>query len=805
MATESVNGNPMITDEERERLKKRLTKEKQPATREASGHHVKWDDLFNQLGQPFDSTRVPLSKLHQMRRDPMIAFGLLFVKVPLIRAPWYIKAHDKNGPRPDVSALIDGALREIYSRFIFQYCNSLDFGYQGIVKRFKLADPGWRYMNDKGEEKLAWDEGPIKALVWDVFQALPPELAYPHWTKKGEFNGINYSRGDEKDQGTPDVPLDWALWATNEKDSVFGSLWGYPRTAYAYPFWWSYWFRWALADRHFEKDADPAMIVWYPPEEEGFDANGDRVDYQQQALTIGEQLRSGSTAAFPSTLVEGVDGRQSQLRQWGVEILQNVNNFAAFNDSFSYLDVAKLRAIMVPEQAFLEGRGGTSSRNVAETLGDVFFSSQAVLMEDLDSHINRYLIPQIITANYTPDEMITAEKVTRGFQQTDLELGKQVIQLVGQSDPSAIEVDFRELLQQYGLPLTNAAQKSKKEADLDAQAAQMLKQQDTQNKPQPVVDQAAGVGVNQMGLYFTPREVIELSSELPKVKQFEDDDVVKLIGEFRTEWSDLFDARYKAVAEGIEETADALELGVTDKVKKILDKMLATPDAMARATDRVAGWITSVMDIAGRRELGRIKVDDAMWDMDNPEVQNWANQRAANLVRRVDQTTRDDLRKHLTRELSKTQTPAEIADGIRSKFAQWPSWKADRLARTEAAMAYNYATLLAYKDAGIQQVIAHDAAIPANSDPDCIERDGKVFDIDDAFHEQLKEHPNGTLGWSPVMAVPKIEVALVDSIPTGELATFDDDTGQLTIVRSIAPEQRRDFVQAVRARVSIVD
>ena len=807
---ESVNGN-MLTDVERQRIRQRLTRDQKPSTQLSSSYAIQWGDVFEKLGQPFDTTSIPLSKLHQMRRDPMIAFGLLFVKVPLIRAPWYIKAGDKNGPRPDVACVIDNALRDIYARFVFQYCNSLDYGYSAIVKRFKLMKPPWTYLDveakDGQYDKLAWDEGGINALVWDTFHALPPDDAQPHWTRRGEFNGIIYRRAEQpawmqKEEGPnrADVPADWALWVTNEKDSVFGSLWGYPRTGYAYPYWWSYWFRWALADRHFEKDADPAMVIYYPPTEEGYDVDGNVIDYRALALQIGEAARSGSTIALPATLVEGLDGKQTNSREWEITTLQNVNNFAAFNEPFTYLDVAKLRSIMVPEQAFLEGRGGTSSRNVAETLGDVFFSSQAVLMEEIDSHINRFMIPQLIEANYPPDEEITAVKVTRGFQQTDVELGRQVIQLIGQTDPSSLDVDLRELLSQYGLPLKSPKQMAKEESDLDAEAGKFLKQQGDANA-KPPADEKAGVTLS--GQYYKPREVIYLSQELPPSVHYEDPAIVRLIAELRDEWVDEYGKQYDYAANTILAEGNNIELGVSDAVTRLLGKMVQTPAAAAAATNRVAGWLMSVMDIAGRRELARLNVKDAVFDMENPEIVQWSQQRAAQLVRNVNETTREELRKFLTEQLDKTQSPHDIADAIRTKFGKrWHSWKAERIARTEAQMAYNWATLQAYKQEGITQVIAHDAAIPSRSDPDCIARDGQVFDIDDAWVEQLKEHPNGTLGWSPVVNVPQLEVALVDEIPTGELATFDQDSGQITFRRDIDPMQRRDFIQAVREVVT---
>src|SRR5688572_25689199 len=84
----------------------RLVNDRKPSTAMSSTSWVNWGAEQDFLGQPWDSTRIPLTKLEQMRRDPILAFGLMFVKVPLIRAPWYIKSAD-----PRVAAAVDASLR----------------------------------------------------------------------------------------------------------------------------------------------------------------------------------------------------------------------------------------------------------------------------------------------------------------------------------------------------------------------------------------------------------------------------------------------------------------------------------------------------------------------------------------------------------------------------------------------------------------------------------------------------------------------------------------------------------------------
>src|SRR4051812_48677338 len=105
----------IIEIEQAKKIRDDLTSqgEQAPSTRAQSYQHVYWEQLGDQLGQPFDATKIPISKLYQMRRDPMIAFALMFIKTPIIRAKWYIQCEDAQ-----IAAFVDDALRKIYPRFV---------------------------------------------------------------------------------------------------------------------------------------------------------------------------------------------------------------------------------------------------------------------------------------------------------------------------------------------------------------------------------------------------------------------------------------------------------------------------------------------------------------------------------------------------------------------------------------------------------------------------------------------------------------------------------------------------------------
>lgn len=85
------------------------------------------------------------------------------------------------------------------------------------------------------------------------------------------------------------------------------------------------------------------------------------------------------------------------------------------------------------------------------------------------------------------------------------------------------------------------------------------------------------------------------------------------------------------------------------------------------------------------------------------------------------------------------------------------AYLSDDIVTHNTMAAYNSASILAYNDVGVNSVEAMDGI----NDPDCLERDGSVFEIDPDTGEvesenadgiSSEDHPNGTLAFLPVLA-----------------------------------------------------
>jgi hypothetical protein len=815
--------NDAITPEERNRIAASLRgNEQAPTSREQTAASINWRQIFDQLGNPFSNERLSVSRLKLMRRDPIIGFGLSFIRTPLMKADWYIKCSDAA-----IAGFIDEALRDIYPSLVIQITQSLDFGFQAIAKRFELRTPDGTYIDPADEtqtEKPVWQQGTVQPLMWKTFVPLEPETVQPIFDDNtGEFAGINWKPTNANAvpkrtgmktaaSGSFDIDLYHSLWATNERESVGGNIYGYPRLGYAYQYWWSYWFRWAIADRAFEKKADPSIIVRHPEGQFVDEQTGSTMSFRDYALLMGDRLRSGSTVALPSEPYLGFEDRPSNTPQWDISFLTDGFDFNPFDESFTYLDTAKLRALWIPEQALIEGRGGTSSRNVASTFGDAFADSQEVLMKTVDEIINRYIIPQLVITNF-PEFVGSCKKITKGFTSDDVAFQKQLIQLIGQQESGQAEmaklVDMQELLKDAKVPL-----RSFQAQQLYEQQQQELAQQQQPTEIAPVPGQAAGVTPNPgsaLGFsYVQPPEMIVLSdtqtefaSTLAQLPHFQDSVVRTHARGLWGVWKKQYGNAYASFVDYLE-TLEQIELADDEDQGSVFDwefsasrsarkAALKLIDAWEGATTDLPDTITRTTDLV-RRTIKRASLVARRQHLlpsapSQDTINDYASQHASDIVTSAMQTTRDELVTFVANQIDSGITDAkQLARAVNEHFGDFPKWKADRLARTAITEAINAANLLTMEASGVEQAQAIDGA----DDPECSKRNGRLYPIRDALN--VRDHPNGTLAWRPGFSLTDIHYAPAEEFETGARGEYDFDSQVITFSDAISDAEQGQFL-----------
>lgn len=87
-----------------------------------------------------------------------------------------------------------------------------------------------------------------------------------------------------------------------------------------------------------------------------------------------------------------------------------------------------------------------------------------------------------------------------------------------------------------------------------------------------------------------------------------------------------------------------------------------------------------------------------------------------------------------------------VLNGAERTFAS--ELRGETIARTELRVAQTGSNLASYRELGVERV----RMIDGDEDEECAARDGREVTLDEAEEEMLKEHPNGTLDFVPVVA-----------------------------------------------------
>lgn len=842
-----------ITPQERSRIEASVRGlEQAPSSRQQVGIFANWKQVQDQLGQPFNNERIPLSKLKLMRRDPMFAFGFHYQKMPLVKAPWYMKSQNAQ-----VAAFMDATIRPIIASLIITQCQKLEFGFQAIAKRFQLKAPGGTYVDpESGEEKPAWNNtAGVEPVTLKPFIALPPESVEPIWDQAtGEFAGIDYTppsggipagmgaraKGSGGSEGQVEIDLYHSLWVTNELESVFGNLFGYPRLGYGYPYWWSYWYRWAIADRAFEKKGDPPIVVRHPEGKIDL-GDGQEVSCAEYAMMIGDRLRAGAAIAMPSTPYTNFEDRPSAVREWEIEFLKGGVELDHFDKSFDYIDVMKLRSIFVPEQALIEGGGGTSSRNVAEEMFEGLVEGQSLMMEEIVESINRWIIPHLMLVNF-PQEFeqgLTCEMKVQGFSSADTELLSQLVQLIGQTEPEKLGLDVREALRQLNMPMLSEKeyQSDLKVAAEKAAAAGPPAVPATNssagvvptkgrapstggNTPGPA---SVGAGGSFTGFAYTPPIGlgIELSavadaaatflSDLPSSVHYQDKGMKALTKQLWNLMQHFYSFQYADFAsfvadqEAIQLSDDdgevidfeSIALAIPDVAREVGRKLVESwPGDLERLDEAISG-VSSVLEKMLKRASSLTRKDASLdTTVDDEEVQSWVSSHVSDLLANAVQTIRSELTDFVSGRFNEGDAdPKTMSKSVRSHFGDFPTWKASRFARTEARDAFNAGTLLTGLTNGLSVAQAVDS-LGNKTDAHCEHRDGQFFTIPQALQED--EHPNGTLGWR--LLRDPVTLSRVDEVPgdiPGSLGTYDPESQIIYLAKGVEPEDESKFLLAI--------
>jgi hypothetical protein len=197
----------------------------------------------------------------------------------------------------------------------------------------------------------------------------------------------------------------------------------------------------------------------------------------------------------------------------------------------------------------------------------------------------------------------------------------------------------------------------------------------------------------------------------------------------------------------------AQEARVTAKVLSHKNKKAAlTDDDFLDANDdaALAATLAPIYDYAAKHGMMTART----LGLDAAERANEQQDRYATIIAGINQTTRAAIGEQVAEGLRRAYSVRQIADGVPGEsykgvagvFAEATGFRAETIARTEASRAFTGTLLKAYRDSGRVRYVE---ALDGTSDPDCADRNGTVYPLDEAMNEA--DHPNGSLTWVPLI------------------------------------------------------
>lgn len=379
--------------------------------------------------------RLSMSTKLKMLTDPVIAMSVAFISSKLVKAEYEIRCKD-----PAIKRFFEAMYASFHREFMLQAAMAVALGCCGLIKKFEFATP-------EPEETSAapvWNQ-PATPYICTGFDQVNPVGASPSFDKDGDFKGFEYGEGK--------VDRIYALWLTISRAKVFGKYKGRGRLENAYKPWWIGEFGDDQLVIHIQRYVDRVVQVSHPP---GKDKDGN--DLSDLAIAAGDSIRSGATVALPSSVyaVEDEMGLQklTTIRKWTATFMEGTENVAAFTGLNDHIATRKAMGMLIPLQLYQavqqSALGGPTTSDVLGKLAVALLLEDAT---DADIHINKYLFPFLLSANFGPDAP-PVTKHTTGLNEYDRgELFRLLEILVGkQAGEAEGRIDASTLIHRLGVP-----------------------------------------------------------------------------------------------------------------------------------------------------------------------------------------------------------------------------------------------------------------------------------------------------------------------------------------------------------------
>jgi len=203
--------------------------------------------------------------------------------------------------------------------------------------------------------------------------------------------------------------------------------------------------------------------------------------------------------------------------------------------------------------------------------------------------------------------------------------------------------------------------------------------------------------------------------------------------------NDFFATQEKEVQKNLKEEMKGLE-AKEFKYKAVSDILFNEKNALATSIELITPFIKQYIRESG--VAGNEAANGDGFDMDQRAIKSFIEKRSQYFAETINNTTREDLLKTIQQGIDSQEDLDQISKRVADIYEKAQDFRTDMIARTEVAASANFGATQGYLQADVTD---HQWIVVFPDDEDCLENDGVITAIGDAFPNGDTEppvHPN---------------------------------------------------------------
>jgi len=363
------------------------------------------------LEEPLPST---IQTWRTMRKDPTIALARNIATAPIRTATYAIKLVE-DAPE-EYRDFLTSMVEPLWRGFMRNMVLGLDYGFAPFEKVYAFnRETGKQYLTK------------LKPLLAEHSHVM---LHRKTGAFLGAVNGVIRGAWDAVSSNTVALPPEKVFWYTHnrEADYWYGeSCMERAREAYNRSL--------AVASKaanYHTNIVGAVPVVEYPEGAKSKDRTGREIANFKMAGRVLQSLQKAVGIAMPGIQAAWMRGLAekgldpSKFSAWRIQMFENKTRHGPeFEQALKGLDVAKIRAWLLPERAVIEGQYGTKAE--AEIQTQTAMVSIDAILQDIFDAINKWIINPLLLVNFGEKAVNQAKLIAEQQDPRKAELLREIV------------------------------------------------------------------------------------------------------------------------------------------------------------------------------------------------------------------------------------------------------------------------------------------------------------------------------------------------------------------------------------------